>query len=149
MILDHFKNIEQYVTANSDLQQVIHVLKNMDLAGVDPGRYEVPGTEAFFMFQKYETKPVLEGVWEAHRKYIDLQYIVSGIELIGYKEISELQITRAYDAESDAVFYNGEGNFITMYSGMFMVLYPQDGHMPGINTGGASRVIKVVAKLPV
>ena len=149
MILDHFRNIEQYSAVNGDLQQVTTVLKSMDLAGVDPGRYEVPGTEAFFMIQKYETKPVFERVWEAHRKYIDLQYIVSGIELIGYKEISELQITDPYNVDTDAAFYSGEGNFLTMYSGMFMILYPQDGHMPGISTGEVGQVIKIVAKLPV
>ena len=149
MIIDTVKNISQYTALHPDLPKVIQQIAAMDPLTAESGRYDVPGSEAFFMIQKYETRDVAEGVWEAHRKFIDVQYVVSGNELIGYKEISGLRESVAYSEESDAAFLEGAGDFLVMSEGMFMILYPQDAHMPGITIDVSESVIKIVAKLPV
>jgi len=150
MIIDTIKNASQYAELHPDLPKVLQQIAAVDPLTAETGRYDIPESEAFFMIQKYETKDVTKGLWEAHRKFIDLQFIVSGIELIGYKEISKLQESVKYSEESDAAFLEGEGNFLLMGAGMFMILYPQDAHMPciSVETSPCS-VVKIVAKLPV
>ncbi len=149
MIIDTIKNISQYTEQHPDLPKFLQQIAAIDLATAGTGRYSIPDSEAFFMIQKYETKDMSKGLWEAHRKFIDVQYVVSGIERIGYKEISGLTETVKYSEESDAAFLQGEGDFLLMGEGMCMILYPQDAHMPGISLDKPGFVVKIVAKLPV
>ncbi len=149
MIIDTIKNVSQYVEIHPDLPKVLQHIADIDPTTAEIGRYSIPDSEAFFMIQKYETKDISKGLWEAHRKFIDVQYVVSGIERIGYKEISGLTETVKYSEESDAAFLQGDGDFLLMGEGMCMILYPQDAHMPGISTDKTVSVVKIVAKLPV
>ena len=149
MNMDTIKNASQYAELHPDLPKVLQKIAAVDPLTAKAGRYDIPDSKAFFMIQKYETKDRSEGVWEAHRKYIDLQYVLSGIELIGYKEISRLQESVKYSEETDAAFLQGDGDFLEMGEGMFMVLYPQDAHMPCISLDTPVSVVKIVAKLPV
>ncbi|NQT59773.1 MAG: YhcH/YjgK/YiaL family protein [Bacteroidetes bacterium] len=149
MIIDTINNISQYTELHPDLPKVLTQMAAIDPLTADAGRYNIPESEAFFMIQKYETKDVSKGLWEAHRKFIDVQYVVSGIELIGYKEISALQETVKYSEKSDAAFLQGDGDFLLMGEGMCMILYPQDAHMPCISVNTSCPVIKIVGKLPV
>jgi biofilm protein TabA len=149
MIIDTIKNASQYAGIHPDLPKVLQEIAAADPLTAEAGRYDIPESEAFFMIQKYETKDISEGLWEAHRKFIDVQYVLSGVELIGYKEISKLQESVKYSEEADVAFLQGEGDFLQMGEGMFMILYPQDVHMPGISADTTCPVVKIVAKLPV
>ena len=82
MIIDTVKNISQYTELHPDLPKVLQQIAAIDPLTSEAGRYDVPESEAFFMIQKYETKDVSEGVWEAHRKFIDVQYVVSRQRLL-------------------------------------------------------------------
>ena len=148
MIIDTIKNVSQYAEIHPDLPKVLQHIAAIDPLTAEAGRYDIPESEAFFMIQKYETKDISEGLWEAHRKFIDVQYVISGIERIGYKEISGLTETVKYSEESDAAFLQGDGDFLLMGEGMCMILYPQDAHMPGISIDKAVSVVKIVVKLP-
>ncbi len=64
-------------------------LQNADLAGLEPGRVEIDGDQVFAFVQEYTSKPMEQGRWEAHVKYIDIQYIVSGEEQIGYANVAD------------------------------------------------------------
>jgi len=148
MIVDRFSQIELYASVHPDIPELLKALQEIDPATAAPGKYPVPGTDSFFMIQRYETRNQQKGIWEAHRKFIDLQYVVSGEELIGYQDIENLQEDIPYSDEKDAAFYRGAGTMVPVKAGTFMLLYPHDGHMPGIEIDEPGRVIKVVAKLP-
>jgi YhcH/YjgK/YiaL family protein len=99
---------------------------------------------------RYKTKPRPEGRWEAHRKYIDIQFLAAGKELIGVTAADKLTITDAYNEESDIMFFgDSEGDFITLTEDKFVLLFPQDAHMPCITANTPSDVIKVVVKIMV
>jgi YhcH/YjgK/YiaL family protein len=100
------------------------------------------------MLSQYETKPKPQGVWEAHRRYIDLQVVVQGIEQIGYSHVSRLT-PGVYEVERDFMPLAGEGDFLTLTAGAFMLLFPEDGHMPGIAVGAPHPVTKAVFKIAV
>ena len=118
------------------------------MASLPPGRYELDGINLYVMSQEYTTKLPEQGKWEAHRRYIDLQYIVSGTERIGYAHLSRLT-QGDYNSEKDFHALSGVGDYITLSAGDFMLLFPEDAHMPGMAVGDPVPVKKVVVKIAV
>ena len=115
----------------------------------EPGRHELDGDKVFALVQQYQTKPLAEGKWEAHRKYIDVQYVAAGVEKIGWAPVSRLKVTELYDETKDVAFYTGKGDFVTVPAGWFVILFPEDAHMPSIAVDAPSPVTKVVVKVKV
>ena len=147
MIFDNIKNISEYPNLGEKIQKGFDFLLKNDLKNFDNGRYEIYGKEIYANIQEYETKD--EGLFEAHRKYIDIQYIVSGFEKIEVCEISELKEKIPYDKEKDLIFFEGKGSFLSLKEGYFTVFYPQDGHKPCLTDEIKSNVKKVVVKVSI
>ena len=97
---------------------------------------------------QYDTLERAQGAWEAHRRYIDLQYVVAGRERIGYAQASRMT-PGAYDRERDLLPLAGDGDFLTLGAGDFMLLFPDDAHMPRIAVAAPAPVRKVVVKIEV
>ena len=146
MIIDQLKNAAMYYGIGPRLERALRFLNFMDLENAAPGRHEIAGEQVFAMVQEYDSKRREEGFWEAHRKYIDVQYVVSGVEKMGYASIDGLQAGE-YDEEKDFVGFEGEGEFLVMSAGTFMILGPQDAHMPGMAVDEPQPVKKVVVKV--
>lgn len=123
-------------------------LKEGDVLSLLPSRIELDGNKVFAMIQHYDTKPKEQGVWEAHRKYIDIQYVAQGQELMGYANLEHLQ-AGDYDAEKDFVLLKGEGSYVLMKPGTFVILGPQDAHIPQVAVDVPQPVKKVVVKVAV
>lgn len=148
MIIDRMKNALMYLGVNKRLAPAFHYLQNTDLAKIEPGRYEIEGTHVFALVQRYETKPREKGRWEAHRRYIDIQYVLEGEELFGYSNLENCQAGE-YDEAKDFLSLAGEGDFFVVCAGTFVILGPQDAHMPGIAVSSPQPVKKVVVKVSV
>jgi len=149
MILDRIEYMETYAHVHADLPKVLAALATMDIAKLESGRYPVTDSEAFILIQRYTSRNRAQSVWESHRKFIDVQYVVAGEELMGYQTIDVLSVSKPYDATSDAALYTGEGLMIPAGAGTVALFFPQDGHMPGIAVDAGIPMLKVVAKLPV
>jgi YhcH/YjgK/YiaL family protein len=131
------------------LRMGLRWLQETDLLALSPSRIELAGDRVFAMIQHYETKPVAKGAWEAHRKYLDIQYVAEGQELMGYANLGSMA-AGSYDAEKDFLLLQGQGSFVTLTAGMFTILLPEDAHMPQIAVGDVpSPVKKVVLKIVV
>ncbi len=160
MIIDHLKNVTSgfypnLLSANGGnpglakrLQAAFDFLQNTDLENTPVGKIEIEGDRVFALVQEYNTKPREKGFWEAHRQYIDVQYVVSGLEHMGYANLSQLTPGQ-YDASRDFLPIEGAGSFVLLPSGMFTVFLPEDGHMPGIAVTEPQPVKKVVVKIAV
>ncbi len=148
MITDSLKNSDSYTALGERIATALEFLKNTDFSKIPDGKIEIRNDEIFAMIQRYETKPREQGKWEAHRKYIDIQFLAEGTELIGAHNVDDLKITEPYSPENDVMFLDGNGgNFITLSSDKFVLLYPQDAHMPCITASKPSNVTKVVVKI--
>ena len=148
MIFDTLKNVANY----EGLGRVYTALKFLsatDFSKIDLGRYELDGDNIFYMVQSYDTDPD-KTISEAHRKYIDIQYMVEGEEIIGVADIScEKELTEAKE-ENDVWFYNCKTEPLVLSAGKYMVLYPNDLHCPGVATNGTAMTCrKVVVKVKV
>ena len=98
---------------------------------------------------EYKTKEVNEYGFEAHKKFIDIQYLLKGSEKICCLPLDQLIETKPYSEENDAAFYTANTKPIemTLGSGFFSVFYPHDGHMPGLCVNEPKDVKKVVVKV--
>jgi biofilm protein TabA len=148
MILDQLSNASFYYRLHERLARGLRYLQECDSTSTAPGRYAIDGDQIFALFQEYNTKPREGGLWEAHRKYIDIQYVAQGVELMGYANLSQMR-TEPYDEARDFVPVFGDGLFVPMPAGTFVILAPQDAHMPGIAPGTPLPVRKIVVKVAV
>ena len=148
MLFDKIKNAPQYYALGERLATSLKYLMQNDFSAKTPGRYEIDGDRIYALVQEYDTRPGSAGKWEAHRKYIDIQYIVEGTELMGYENLESMEISDSdYNPEKDAIYPKGEGSFVKMTAGMFAILWPQDAHMPGQAISEPVKVRKVVIKV--
>ena len=148
MIFDTLKNVDNY----KGLGRVYTALKYLaetDFTKIDLGRYELQGDDIFYMVQSYDTDPD-KTISEGHKKYIDIQFMVEGEEIIGVADIDdEKELTEAKE-ENDVWFYNCKTEPLTLSAGKYMVLYPNDLHCPGVATKGKAMTCrKVVVKVKV
>ena len=150
MILDSLSNASLYALISPRLAEGFRFLRAAPLKTLPVGRTDIAGSSLFALIQDYQTKPVEQGFWESHRRYIDIQYIVTGVEKLGHSPVENLRVTDPYDEGKDLIKYAGAGgDFLTLREGQFAVFFPQDGHMPGIRIDGPAAVRKVVVKVAI
>ena len=147
MIFENIKHASTYYSLNERLTKALQYLAQTDFTSMEPGKYEIEGENIFALVQTYNTKPFSSGKWEAHKKYIDVQYIVSGKEKMGFTETTKVIIMEEYNEEKDCAIYKGEGNFLIAEEGHFAIFFPSDVHMPGMAINIPKEVKKVVVKV--
>ena len=149
MITDNIKNAGLYFGMGERIKKALVFLQETDFSKMEPGRCEIDGSSLYALIQKYDTKPVTEGKWEAHRKYIDIQYVAEGMEQMGYAYAGSLEVTKEYDPEGDYLLLQGNGSMVVCSSGTFSIFGPEDAHMPCIAVSAPMPVRKVVVKVRV
>lgn len=148
MIYDHLRNQSLYRGTHPGLDRAFDYVRTFDPATPD-GKYELEGG-LVAMPQSYATKPAADKKYEAHERFIDLQFIVAGEEIIYHSPLERLALTDPYRPEKDCAFYSGDdAQALVMRAGDFSILFPQDGHKPGCQLRGASAIRKIVVKIPV
>jgi YhcH/YjgK/YiaL family protein len=146
MIFDKLANAKIYLGMNQRLAAALEYLRATDFSHVAPGKYEIDGNNVYALVQEYQTKP-MHGRYEAHRKYIDVQFMFAGEEIMGYANLQDLKVTEEYIESKDALFLAGEPNLLRMKPGMFAIFYPEDAHIPGLMVNSPQPVKKVVMKV--
>jgi len=122
-------------------------LAGNDLSSFPDGRLDIIGDEIFAVFQSYRTSPAKELSFEAHRKYIDLQYILSGTEKMLVADLAALTHEIVpYGEEDDIVFYEDPPSFseIILTDGDYTFFATKDGHKTRCSAGQPGREIKKV-----
>ncbi|MBA4137277.1 MAG: YhcH/YjgK/YiaL family protein [Opitutus sp.] len=111
------------------------------------------GDGVFAMEQVYHAKPREEGFFEAHRKYIDVQVVVAGVESMEVEEITRLSVTQDYDADRDFMKFGidvPDAAKLIVRAGDAALFFPSDGHMPSLRIDGRPTLVrKTVVKVPV
>jgi YhcH/YjgK/YiaL family protein len=148
MIIDRIGNAHLCFALHPKFKHAFEYVDQIDINAIPVGRHEIDGEAMYALVQEYNSKLKEEGKWEAHRRYIDLQYMVKGAEGIGYANIHHLQ-QGEYDTAKDFLPLQGEGDLITVRSGSFVLLFPEDAHMPGMAVGNPAPVKKIVLKISV
>lgn len=152
MLIDRIENHGMYLPLGKKYDVAFSFLLNTDLNKLALGKHTIDGESIFALVNEYETKIEDSVVYEAHKKYVDLHYMVSGTEQIGFSSYSSnSKEVRSYSADEDYALYEAEGSLVQVKPEMFAIFFPTDLHMPGISeeNGAVGKVKKVVVKIRV
>lgn len=149
MICENIKNAKDYSKVNVNLGKAFDFLKKTDLTKLEVGNYEIDGKNVFAFVQEYTTEPEGDRRWEAHKKYIDIQYIIEGQEIMCYAPAETLEITEDNFEEKDVAFFKNveHSSKLELTNGDYAVFFPEDGHKPGCALDKPSKVKKIVVKV--
>ena len=148
MVIDKLMNSNQYESLHPGVVKAFGYLRG-DLGRTLPaGRYDIDGDEVYAMVQEYETEPEGNRQWESHRKYLDVQYVISGREAMLYAPVGSLVERGGYLDEKDFQGYqDGPGTALRCEEGTFVLFWPQDIHKPCCRLDGSVSVKKIVVKV--
>ncbi len=142
----------KWLSGIEDITRIAGIIDNTDFSKLEDGTYDIDNG-LFYILSTYNTASGLrDKPAEAHRKNIDLQYLIYGEEKAGYADIrNPKKSQQIYDEKNDIELFSRIDNesFITLKKGMYAVFFPQDVHRPGISIDGTRGVRKAIFKLPV
>jgi biofilm protein TabA len=148
MILESLSRAARCETLSPGMAAALRYLRSVDLNSLPDGKVEIDGPRLIANLARYQTKRPEQSVWESHRKYIDVQYVVSGVERIGYVPLENAPpVHSPYDDAKDVIFYEPGSDSFTLRAGQFAIFYPEDIHAPSLADGEPSPVLKVVMKV--
>ena len=148
MIYDELSNLKKYSTIHPLFNSVISFVESKNLENLENGTIEL-GRNVIAIVNEYETGYVEDKFIECHRKFIDIQLVVSGVEKIGFCNRKYCTISEEYSEENDFEKVEGKLDFVTVHSSEFAIFYPIDAHMPGVVNEEKGLVKKIVFKIPV
>ncbi|MBV9987464.1 MAG: YhcH/YjgK/YiaL family protein [Chitinophagaceae bacterium] len=122
-------------------------MRNNDLVNMPKGKYPIDSNNVYATITEDPSKDFEKTNWESHRKYIDLQYIITGDEIIGVSPVAQSTVTKEYDEKKDVANYSAEGKMEHSVPGTFFLFFPSDAHRPNITPGGNKPVKKLVIKI--
>jgi len=139
---------KQYNANKTVWDKVFAYLKNTNLDALPVGKYTIEGTGATVAVTDNPTKEYEKTAWESHRKFIDLQYAITGAEKMEAAPITSLQVTEPYLDAKDVAHYQGTGTQYEARQGTFFLFFPADAHRVNIKADGADHDKKIVIKIP-
>ncbi len=146
MILDNLSNAETYFALNPAFKTAFAFLRRADLGSLKTGKYEIEGDNIFALVQTGPGKSKQEALLEAHRDYIDVQFLIGGIEQTGWKSRENCAAVQTpYDNERDIeFFFDPPQTYLALKPNMFALFFPGDAHAPMISDGAVHKcVVKV------
>jgi YhcH/YjgK/YiaL family protein len=152
MIKDRIENAAAYEPLGPAIAEALSYLRTTDFAKLDLGKHEIDDQRIFAIVQEYQPKKLSEAKWEAHHRYIDVQFVARGTERMGHLSLLDgPKVSTPYDPHKDVVFYEPRGDLMVFNQGDFAIFTPQDVHAPGLAIDGPSggTVLKVVVKVRV
>lgn len=130
-------------------QVAFDFLKKNNLNELALGRYDLSDDGIYATVSEYETKEHETAKYEAHRKYIDIQYVSKGEEYIDLLPMNEITENPDYDEQADIMFLEGKpGTRLHADKEHFFVFFPDDVHKPCLEIGKTAMVRKIVVKIP-
>lgn len=150
MIADSLPHAARYLVLHPLFRTAFDYLRNFP-RGAPDGRHPIEGDRLFALPQSYETAPSTEKRFEAHRRFIDIQFVLSGEEVIQHSPTERLEVSEPYHDERDVVFFRDpvSASPTLLRAGDFAIYFPHDGHKPGCLHTTPMAVRKIVIKVAV
>lgn len=150
MIFDKIDNIKLYRGLSEDIYEGLKFLSSVD-SSIENGVHQI-SDNVKAVVSEYETKAENSNGFEAHREYLDIQYLVNGCEIIRCMPIEKLVVTKEYDSENDYLLLSDKvdntSDFV-LGDGYFAILFPDDAHEPQLCVNQPMSVKKIVVKIKI
>lgn len=146
MILDTLARADRYSTLHPLFARAFDFLRNTDLDALAPGRHAIADEQLFALVEDGVGRTRAEAQLECHRRYIDIQLVLAGVDEMGWKPLADCVAPATdYDAARDIGFFNdAPASWVATPPGSFCVFFPDDAHAPLVSAG---RIRKVVLKI--
>jgi len=138
---------EQYISNQEVWDSAFSFLKNQPLSELPTGKYPILGERVFATISEAPAREKDSAIWESHRQYIDIHYVIHGSDQIGITDSTQAKIIKPYTV--DATHYTAEGKFYKSDPSIFFILFPIDLHKPNIKLYSNEIVKKLVIKVQV
>lgn len=145
--IDKKQFAKQYHLNQSAWDKAFAYLKNTDLNHLSNGKHVIDGDNVYAIVTEAPSKDYDKTAFESHRKYIDLQYVITGEEKMAKAPLASVTVNKPYDVTPDIAYYTGDGKIYSVPAGTFMLFFPTDAHRPNITPGGNKVVKKIVIKI--
>lgn len=147
MIYDHISNFSHYLSLHPALPEIEQWLNTKVVHALSLGSYDLPN-KVKLILSEYTTQPASVGFIECHRRYIDLQFLLSGEEYIGVAHRRDCK-SGPYNRGEDVQKLTGELSFLPLRTSNFFLFFPDDAHQPQVQIDNSMIVRKAVLKIPV
>jgi YhcH/YjgK/YiaL family protein len=147
VVFDRLEHAALYERMTTRAGAAFDFLSQADVNALATGKYPIVGEDVFALVQTYTTKPADQARWETHRRYMDVQYVASGSERMGYGYVADFRPLDGYNDQGDYQYYTGDGSDLIMTPGTFAVFCPHDVHRPTVAV--AEQAELVMARLGV
>jgi len=146
MILDHLDNWRRYATLHPGFEGAFAFLGRRDLVDLSPGRHPIEGERLYALVIKEDGRDRDRARLEIHKRYIDIQFTITGADDIGWKPAAQCtDEDQEYGPEKDVGFFRDKPEaWVTTTPGTFSIFFPEDAHAP---LGGTGAIHKVVVKV--
>ena len=144
MILCPFKDLRRYADVIPGLEEAIQTIEKIE--NYEPKVYPLSGNNKVIV-QAGTTNPLEGAQLEAHRQFLDVQYILEGHEVMGWAPVDTLTIDGEFNTEHDYALYDGPSTPIAVPAGYCYVVYPEDAHAPAKHLDAPVDYKKIVVKL--
>jgi biofilm protein TabA len=147
IIINKLQHAGRYFRMHPLFEKAFAFLRQDGLAELPIDRYEIDGDRLFCMISKGPGRSRSEAKLEAHRKYIDIQYIIAGTDEMGWKPTADCKmIDTEYDADKDIEFFKDKPESWTpVPAGSFVIFFPQDAHAPLVSSGEIHKAVLKIA----
>ena len=152
MIFDSLTNCENYYGVHKNFKEAFDFIRKAVNENLPVGKYELSGAELFASVQEYDTKKEAECRAESHKKYIDIQYIIDGVEVMDVFDIKKAESSEGYSEEKDVEFFKDlkTASRCIVTKGEYGIFMPHDVHKPGMALNdNPAPVKKIVVKVEV
>lgn len=152
MIVDNIGNFEKYSALDKKFEKSFEFIKKVAAENLPAGKYQLENDGALHaIVQEYDSKAPENAKIEGHEKYIDIQYVISGEEVIEVFDISKAVVKTPYNPDKDVTFYENcvDASKIVLQAGEYAILYPNDIHKPGMQYKCSTPVKKVIVKVKI
>lgn len=149
MIYGNIKNLEEYSFLPNSIKKCFEYIKNNDLENFEKGCYEIEGKDIFVNIVEYKTTTHEERFFEAHKKYLDIHFILKEEEILNINFIDNLE-QKEFVEEED--FLPLEGNIKTdviLQKGDFLICFPSDAHMTAVKVSEPKEIKKAIFKVKI
>ena len=146
MIVCPWKDLNRYADVIPGLEEAVKFVNTLE--NFEPATYPLSGRNKVLV-QSLTTKPFEASLLEAHRQFLDIQYIIKGKEVVGWAPVDTLNPTEEYNEAKDKCMYEGKSYPMEIAEGYCCVVYTEDAHAPSVHFDEGGQVTKLVIKLKV
>jgi len=142
MILDALAEADRYAAFGRDFVEAFRFLRREDLPALSDGRVEIDGDRLYAIVMRVAGKGRENARLETHRRYLDIQYVADGTDLMGWRSARDPLPGGGYDAAKDIAFHAAPPvSWVEVPAGHFAVFFPADAHAPLAGTEGVHKVV--------